>query len=347
MNALQPRGTLGRPLFYPKPVPWEGLGQERLSDYQVVVLCNVEDLEVQVRQRLYQFVMEGGGLLFFAGNHVDAARYNAAFFRSETPLLPLLLGQPVQHKQEQPMTLRPLPTLPEALSALAGAEALLQRSYFYRYISLETPDTMPGTQVLLTLQDGRPLLAEKTLGRGRVLFFTATADRDWTDLPTRPTYVPLMHTLVGYAAHLSTASQRPEVVLPEPLRLLGREEDEGLTVTVHTPDGYEHPLRYTREGAQTVASFRQLTIPGVYRLTTPGGADLMAVNGTRAESNFDKLSLADVQARFRPLPITLEEEEAVGHTPGEQAFPTQELAGMFLLALVAVLMVENVCANRL
>jgi hypothetical protein len=73
----------------------------------------------------------------------------------------------------------------------------------------------------------------------------------------------------------------------------------------------------------------------------------MAVNGTRAESNFDKLSLADVQARFRPLPITLEEEEAVGHTPGEQAFPTQELAGMFLLALVGVLMVENVCANRL
>ena len=60
LNALQPRGVLGRPLFYPKPIPWEGVEQERLSDYQVIVLCNVEALTAQVRQRLYQFVVEGG-----------------------------------------------------------------------------------------------------------------------------------------------------------------------------------------------------------------------------------------------------------------------------------------------
>ena len=82
-------------------------------------------------------------------------------------------------------------------------------------------------------------------------------------------------------------------------------------------------------------------------MTTPGGDDVVTVNGTRAESNFDKLSLADVQARFRPLAIALQEEETVGQTPGDQTLPTQELAGMLLLALVAVLMVENVCANRL
>ena len=101
LHALQPRGVLGRPLFYPRPIPWEGLEQERLSEYQVVVLCNVEALSPQARQRLHQFVMEGGGLLFFAGNRVDPVRYNAMFYRSDTLLLPLALGQPIQRPQEQ------------------------------------------------------------------------------------------------------------------------------------------------------------------------------------------------------------------------------------------------------
>jgi hypothetical protein len=64
LQALQPRGVLGRPLFYPKSIPWEGLEQERLSDYQVIALCNVEALTSQVRQRLYQFVVEGGASSF-------------------------------------------------------------------------------------------------------------------------------------------------------------------------------------------------------------------------------------------------------------------------------------------
>ena len=70
LSGLQPAGVLGRPLFHPKPVSWEGLEQERLSDYQVIILCNVEAVTPQLRQRLYQFVNEGGGLWFFAGNRV-------------------------------------------------------------------------------------------------------------------------------------------------------------------------------------------------------------------------------------------------------------------------------------
>ena len=74
----------------------------------------------QVRQRIYQFVAKGGGLLFFAGNRVDPVRYNAMFYRSDTLVLPLALGQPIQRPQDQPMTIatvhstgtRPWPLLP-------------------------------------------------------------------------------------------------------------------------------------------------------------------------------------------------------------------------------------------
>ena len=95
-SALQPRGSLGPPLFHPKPLVWEGLEQERLSDYSVIVLCNVEALSPQVRQGLHQFVTDGGGLIFFAGHQVAPTRYNALFYGSDTPLLPAALGEPVQ-----------------------------------------------------------------------------------------------------------------------------------------------------------------------------------------------------------------------------------------------------------
>src|SRR5439155_2213648 len=347
LHALQPRGVLGRPLFYPKPIPWEGLEQERLSDYQVIALCNVEALTPQVRQRLYQFVVEGGGLLFFAGNHVDPVRYNAMFYRSDTLLLPLALGQPTQRQQEQPMSIATVDSTHEALATFASEETMLQRGKFYRYLTMEGLNTVPGVRMLLAFQDGRPLLVDKDLGHGRVLFFAASADRDWTDLPTRTAYVPLIHGLVGYAAHLSAASQRPGTIMPEATRLLGREEDDGTTVTIRTPDGQERLTHYAREGALTVAPYTSYTVPGIYRLATPASTDFLAVNGTRAESNFEKIQATELQTRLRPLSVVLEEEETRGQAAAGSALPAKELASLILLTLVVVLAVENVCANRL
>lgn len=347
LHALQPRGVLGRPLFYPKPIPWEGLEQERLGEYQVVVLSNVDMLSPQVRQRLQQFVMEGGGLLFFAGNRVDPVRYNAMLSHSDTPLLPLPLGQPIQRAQDQPMALATVHTTYEALATLTGSEAMLQRGKFYRYLALEPVETTPGVRPLLTLQDGRPLLVEKDLWRGRVLFFASSADRDWTDLPTRTVYVPLIHGMLGAAARLSMASQRPGVLLPEPARFVGREEDMGTLLAIQTPDGQERLARYTRDGAVTAASYDAYTVPGIYRLTLPTGTDFLAVNATRAESNFEKIQTADLQARFRPLTLVFEEEETLGQSATASALPLRELAQTLLLCLVVVLAVENICANRL
>jgi len=165
-------------------------------------------------------------------------------------------------------------------------------------------------------------------------------------LPTRTAFVPLVHGMVGYAARLATAAQRPGASMPEPVSLVGREEDDGATLTLTTPDGQERVARYARNETLTAASYVAYTLPGIYRITTPVGADFLAVNGTRAESHFEKIASADLQARLQPLPVTIEAEEATGQT-GEAALPARELAGLVLVLLVAVLAVENVCANRL
>ena len=347
LSALQPRGSLGSPLFHPKPLIWEGLEQERLSDHSVIVLCNVEALSPQVRQGLHQFVADGGGLIFFAGHQVDATRYNTLFYGSDTPLLPVALGEPVQLPEEAPVTLQLADNAHEAVAVFTdGAADMLTRSRVYRYFSV-AEDEAAGADVLLSYDDGRPFLLERSLGRGRVLLFTSTADRDWTDLPTRTAYVPLMHSLVGYAAQLSKAAQRPQVFLPGPTSVRIQGAQEGGSLTILTPDGKELLSRFARQEGVIEAPVTEYTVPGIYRLSTIADTDYLAVNATRAESDFTKLQQADLQARWQSLSVILEEEAALGQQADGTALPGREIAGILLLSLVAVLMVENVCANRL
>ena len=355
-SALQPRGSLGSPLFHPKPLVWEGLEQERLSDYSVIVLCNVEALSPQVRQGLYQFVIDGGGLIFFTGHQVDATRYNNLFYGSDTPLLPVALGEPVQLSEETPVTLQEADpgsspgqaSRHEAVAVFSGGAAdMLTRSRFYRYFSV-VEDGAGEADVLLSYDDGRPFLLERSLGRGRVLLFTSTADRDWTDLPTRIAYVPLVHSLVGYAAQLSQAAQRPQVFLPGPTAMRIQGAQEGGSLTILTPDGKELLSRFAAREGVIEAPVTEYTVPGIYRLNAGADTDYLAVNATRAESDFTKLQQPDLQARWQPLSVILEEEAALGEQADDgTALPGREIAGILLLSLVAVLMVENVCANRL
>ena len=39
------------------------------------------------------------------------------------------------------------------------------------------------------MRSASPALCEKVVGRGRVLFWTITADKSWSDWPTEPSYV--------------------------------------------------------------------------------------------------------------------------------------------------------------
>jgi hypothetical protein len=258
----------------------------------------------------------------------------------------LPLAAPVHLPPDQALSISTVDSTHEALTVFTGGEALLQRGKFYRALTLSQQPEVTSVKTLLALQNGVPLLVDKPLGRGKVLFFATSADRDWTDLPTRTAYVPLLHGVLGYVADLAAAAQRPATIMPEPVLLHGQTADVDMTLTLFTPDGQEHHSRYTSDGTGAVARFDAYTIPGIYRLRGPGGQDFLAVNATRAESNFEKLQPADLRTRFQPLALHLEEEDTLDRAADSNPLPIKELSGIFLLAFVAVLMAENVYANR-
>ena len=135
--------------------------------------------------------------------------------------------------------------------------------------------------------------------------------------------------------------------LPGPTSVRIQGAQEGGSLTILTPDGKELLSRFARQEGVTAAPVTEYTVPGIYRLSSSADTDYLAVNATRAESDFAKLQQADLQARWQPLSVILEEEAALGQQADGTALPGREIAGILLLSLVAVLMVENVCANRL
>ena len=66
---------------------------------------------------------------------------------------------------------------------------------FYRYLQAVP---LKGAAVLASFDDGSPALFEKVYGTGRVLCFTSTIDREWTDLPIHGVYLPFLYEAIKY-----------------------------------------------------------------------------------------------------------------------------------------------------
>jgi hypothetical protein len=52
--------------------------------------------------------------------------------------------------------------------------------------------------VLAAFDDGAPALVEARRGKGRVLLYTSTVDRDWTDWPLRTSFLPALQRFAGW-----------------------------------------------------------------------------------------------------------------------------------------------------
>ena len=129
----------------------------------------------------------------------------------------------------------------------------------------------------------------------------ATAcDADWSDLPMRPFFVPMMQQLVTTMATRLTPPRNIETGEPAVALFAATDETTEATVSVETPTGTRRTLRTTPEGNLLMARFDGTGRPGVYDMTTPAGSSIHFVASTaRDESNLSTLdepqlkSLAD------------------------------------------------------
>ncbi|HEX4934029.1 MAG TPA: hypothetical protein VFV33_12660, partial [Gemmatimonadaceae bacterium] len=98
-----------------------------------------------------------------------------------------------------------------------------------------------AAQVLASFDDGAPALVEGRRGKGRVLLFTASADRDWTDWPIRTSFLPAMQRFAGFLA--GSLEERREPPLPVGAPRTVRADEGERVVALIGPDGRPTEVR--------------------------------------------------------------------------------------------------------
>jgi uncharacterized membrane protein len=341
-----------------------------LGKYRVVVLANVESLPPAAVERLEDYVASGGSLLVFLGDKVNAAFYNETLRganRRHGGLMPARLASVADEGEQKASFVAEADFRHPALApfqdprngALLGSGGVAVRAFW----KVEAPDE----SVLMRAGDaeGSPLLCEKSFGKGRAVLFTSTCDRDWTNFPIRPVFLPWVHQLTAYLA------QRPgaEQLFYQPgdlVRLSPPGADPAAPLLVRKPGGAAATAE-RGAGGDGDFLFNETEQPGVYTLLGPdqkGAVGMFAVNLDPYES--DLTYLDDVLASDRP---TGERDQAV--TEGLSASILNRpvvtyvsdlakvaeaaagagrgrgLWGWFLLAVLAIGLFEPWLANRI
>jgi hypothetical protein len=287
--ALRPFGAAREglaDLIQTRVVEPKELDRAVLAETRVVVLANVSRLPDPQRRALEDFVREGGGLLVFAGDRIEAGDSSLG------GLLPLPwvaragseTGARVvsEHFQHPALELFNDPR-----------QGNLSDARFWRTLRIKEPAAGEAA-VLARLDSGDPFLVEKSFGEGRVLQCAASCDADDSNLPMRPFYLPLMQQLTAYLA--SNVVPPRNVQAGRPLVALLPAADAGKKIVMTDPEGRTHDVPVVSRGARGVAEFSRTRAPGLYTLDAPGGPIHFVVHVDRAESELGTLSAPEVEA---------------------------------------------------
>jgi hypothetical protein len=188
-------------------------------------------------------------------------------------------------------------------------------------------------KTLIALDDGTPLLIERTLGAGRMLILTVPVDRRWSDMAIHPLFV---HFIGAAASYLTQAEATTTNALV------------GATVTTGLTAGGGGQI-FDPQGRRVLGLAQSTTdrlIPdqaGFYEIRGSEGARWLAVNVDSRESDLAALS-PDFIARWQALRAQ-EPTSTVASAPTAAAKP--ESLGPWLLWVAALLLLaETLLANR-
>jgi hypothetical protein len=226
----------------------------RLEDSDVIVLANVAAPGPGAAERLSEFVQAGGGLIVAAGTRLDSALYNARL----STLLPGHIRGSAASRDLQLAAAGESAFLPEGMVGLR--EVRSQQRLLV--------DLFPDSETLLKFEDGAPALAARAAGDGHTLLLATSLDADYSDLPLRPGYLPLLAAMIREAAGATAAARGriapgERVTLPSP--------KPGHVVEVRGPNGKR--WRYNEPGQEDPIRFGATDALGMFEVRTGRDGD--------------------------------------------------------------------------
>ncbi len=327
-----------------------GLKPATVVDRDVIILANIHVLDRDVAHTLKTAVEGGVGLLVTVGDQSDSD-----FGDSLRDLLVLPLreihGSDARFSAEGGIAVGNIDVRAEGARLLSGAGGeSIRQARIFRYAVLAPPSPAEtNISTWITLENGAPLLLERPMGRGRIMFFGTSIDFDWTDMPAHPGYVQLISVLLDHLSGGGIASGRSQIHPGQRWAISLPRDVKIRSVDIKGPDStVKTEIRKTGERLQLIV--REAKVPGSYQVYVhlADGSELnylFSVNVVRSDKQRIPASIQAVKKI----------ENAVGkkHTPTKrQADPDSTVVAgtpiwhFLLLSLILLLAMEAYTAFK-
>ena len=310
--ALQTRQQGAYSLDVSDAAPDALLGlQMRQAD--VIIFADVASLTANQQSDLKEFLIAGGGILWFPGSSFRASSWNND------------IAAPLGLPSVDSVWTRPGGAVPSSLrfSRVEYQHPLFQDMFQEEVLGrgrlsatqrqLESPEVVraavyhqrPSDVAIITLMDQIPFLLETRQGKGRSLCFCVSADDGWSDLPHKGLFVPLLHRAISYLAQEQVREPSGLAGTPVSLRIPDTPETG---ITVSTPRNVEYRLPAQPRGLYGFTPEDEL---GVYTVRVGKIVrSLFSTNLDPAESEMKKVAPALLHRALGEAGI---QEDAVEH----------------------------------
>jgi hypothetical protein len=289
--ALNAAGRTNRPVA--EIVPTANAAQANWQDSTLLVWQDLSPSGA-VAQKVRAFVEEGGTVLFFPPGRPEPQPFEGVTWGETQTTTADRPFRVLRWNEED----GPLAKSDEGLSLP------LTYAQFSRRQSIQG-----AKNILAAFDDGTPLLARQTLGRGEIYYCASSPERDWSSLGEGPVLVPMLQRLLQSGAR----------------RLL-----QATAINCGELSAVDRGRRW--EPVDSASPKDILAHAGVYR----SGDRLLAVNCPRAEEDPEVLDASAVRRMFGALGVQMLQERR-----GQAENLQGEIWRLFLFAMLVFLVVEG------
>ena len=307
-----------------------------------VITQNIADLDARILQRYPWIVIEDMGAVSASlaaaiteyvsgGGAVLAGAGESLLGQSIIPVLDLGINSTALRRESR-----------SPITMIDNSHPALRESAGWGTVNMQTlPVAASGDDRLLIAQAGdRPVLIERAIGRGRFMLLTTALDNTLTDLPVKPMFVTFMAEAARY---LSNENLLIREQVAESFLQLSR--SGGASGQVYDPDGESLLSLSDTTRAQDIA----LNKTGFYRVITPGGDVLVAVNPDRRESDLTVMDAQVLQNWQNVVAGTAGAGDAAlaaGQETAVENTEEREIWRFFLILLVIIVLAESYLGNQ-
>jgi hypothetical protein len=217
----------------------------------------------------------------------------------------------------------------------------------YRYYQAQPVSA--ESRVIVRLENGHPVLAERTVGRGRVLMLTVPFHDDWTSWVLWPSFIPMLHEAVQYASAGRVAV--PHLAVGDPFTWI-IPESTAITAPVMIRPGGETVKLSTDPANGRSLTYTQTDQPGIHRLMTSASGESypMIVQIPEDETELTHTPPGQLtETLLDGIPVRMGQEAAGGSVLGGTKSPGRrdsrgELTELLLL-LAALLLLADILSG--